>query len=149
MLKISVVMLVTAAFAGLLIYEPYETSAKSAALPTNGPPKLASATPTPAPAETVAAAEAPTQIRTQDIEEIVLKVLADRVPQEREPSGVAAMPEKPVATFAPRPLPASNGSQQPPVLQTVAHIPAAQPVSVRYEDPSVSGVDPALPVKPV
>jgi hypothetical protein len=151
MLKISVVMLVTAAFAGLLIYDPYELSPKGGAPPTNVPPRLANGVPALAPADTVAAAEAPLPITQQDIEEIVLKVLADRVaPRERDSSGAGGTPpDKPVATFAPWPSPASNGSQQRPVLQGAAQTPVIQAVSGRHEDPSVSGVDEALPIKTV
>jgi hypothetical protein len=151
MLKISVVMLVTAAFAGLLIYDPYELSPDSVARPINVPPRLANGTSAPAQAETVAAPEAPPTITPQDVEGIVLKVLAERVaPQERDPPGAGtALPNKSVAILAPGPLAASNGSQQRPAPQSAAQTPVVQPVSGRHDDPSVSGMDGALPVKPV
>jgi hypothetical protein len=147
MLKISVVILVTAVFAGFLIYDPYELSPSSVRLPINMPPQPASGMPTPAQAETVAASEVPQPIRSQDIEEIVLKVLADRIgPQERRAEG--ALPDKPVAPVAPRPLPASNGSQQRPVLQNAAQTPVVQSVSGRHGDPPVSAMDGTLPNVP-
>lgn len=148
MLKISVVMLVTAAFAGLLIYNPYERSSNSPALLVAVPPTPANGTPTTARAETVPAGEAPIGIKPQDIEGIVLKVLADRfVPQERDCSGAVAgaLHEKAAATIEPWRLRASNGSQQRPLLQCVAEAPVVQSVSGRHEDPSVSGMDGAMP----
>ena len=150
MLKISIVILVTAAFAGLLIYDPYEPSANSATSPINGRPRLANKMPASAQAE-AAASEAPRTIRPQDIEEIVVKVLADRVvPQEKASSGAAAaLPDKAVATFAPGPLPASNGSKQQPVLQSADQASVVQAVFGKHDDASVSGVDEALSEKPV
>ena len=145
MWRISVVMLVTAVFAGLLIYDPYDPSSVSAATPINWPPRPASGVPTLAQAETVPAAEAPPTITPQDVEGIVLKILADRKgPQERAPSRdpsevVGALPDKPVGTVALRPLPASNGLQEQPVLQSTT--PSGQPVSGRREDPSEARVD--------
>jgi hypothetical protein len=149
MWKISVVMLVTAVFAGLLISSPYELSSKSAALPINMPPRPVPAL---APAETVAAAETPPPpIRPQDIENIVLKVLADRIaPQERVSSGIVGAPaDKPVETAALRPLPASNGFQQRPALQSAAQTPVVQPVSAKREDSPVSRMDVAPSDRPV
>src|SRR5215470_11490206 len=114
MLKISIVMLVTAVFAGLLIYDPNELSPNSAALPINAPPRLANGVPARAQADAVAAAEASPKVRPEDIEEIVLKVLANRVvPQERDSSGAAgALPDKSVAADTHWPLPASSGSRR-------------------------------------
>lgn len=151
MWKILVVMAVTAVFAGMLIYSPNELSSKSAALPINVPPSPASGGPALAPAETVAAAQAPPTIRPQDIENIVLKVLANRiVPQEGESLGATgALADKPVETAVLRPLPASNGLQQRPAPQSAAQTPVVQPVSGRREDSPVPRMDVTLPDRPV
>src|SRR6266851_411859 len=150
MWKISVVMLVTAAFAGLLIYNPYGMSSEGAAPPTNVRPRPANRVSAPAQAETAPVAEAPMTITPQDVEVIVLKVLADRtMPQERDsPEVVGALPDKPVATVAPPPLATPNGFQRP-VLQSGAQTPLVQPVLARHEDPPVSRVAVSLPSKPV
>jgi hypothetical protein len=148
MLKISIVMMVTATFAGLLIYNPYEGSANRPALPTNVPPRFANGATATAQAEIAAAEDAPTTLKPQDVEGIVLKVLADRVvPQERNCSGTVAvaMPEKPVATVEQRLLSASNGSQQRPAPQCAAETPVAQPLSGRHDDPLISSMNGALP----
>ena len=148
MLKISIAMVVTATFAGLLIYNPYEVSSNSPARLTNMQPRFANGLTAIAQAEIAAAEEAPTTLKPQDIEGIVLKVLADRVvPQERNCSGTVAvpMPEKPAATVEQRLLSASNGSQQRPAPQCAAETPVVQPVWGRYEDPLISSMNGALP----
>jgi hypothetical protein len=149
MLKISIVILVTAAFAGLLIYDPYEPSANGATSPINLPPRLANGMPASTQADAVAASEAP-PTRPQDSEKIVLKAPGVRIaPQEKTSSGtVAALPDKPVPTLAPRPLPASNESQQRPVLDSADQAPVVHAVFGRHEDPSVSSVDKVVSEKP-
>jgi len=151
MWKIAVVMLVTAVFAGLLIYTPYGPSSESAARPINVPPRLANEVPALSGPETIPTAESPPRIKPEDVEAIVLKVLADRVaPQEKEYKGssevAGALPGKSVATIAPRPLLASNGSQERPVAQTAARPPIVQAISARHEDPPVSRPDDAIDI---
>src|SRR5215472_6188004 len=145
MWKISVVMLVTTAFAGLLIYNPYEGSAQSAASPIDTPAKPANVAPTPAPVVSVPVAEAPTA--NKDAHVIVLKVLADRVVAEDASDVVGA--DKAVATIAVRPLAASNASLERPVVQSADQTAVVQRVSRRREDPTTSSVDAALPDQPV
>ena len=114
MWKISVVMLVTTIFAGLLIYNPHELPSKNVALPIDVPPSPANVVPTPAQAEAVLAMEvAPTTIRG--------------LRKRSDSSGVVgALPDKSVASFALQPLQASNRFQKQPVLQTAAQIPVVQ-----------------------
>src|SRR5215470_12989376 len=69
MWRITVVMLVTAVFAGLLIHDRSRLSSQSAALPINMPPRPANGAPVLAQAKTVPAAEAPaTTMRPQSVQ---------------------------------------------------------------------------------
>jgi hypothetical protein len=124
MWKISIVMLVTTAFAGLLIYNPYELSSKSAAPPIDVAAWPANGAPAPAQVETVPAVEAPSTIRSQDIEFIVRKVLGV----------VEALPDKPPATGAPRPLPETSGLGERPAPQSAAQTAVVQPGSGRHQE---------------
>jgi hypothetical protein len=147
MLKIFAVMVVTATFAGLLIYNPYEVSSNSPAVLVNAPLRFAKGMPASAEAETVAAEEASTTFKPQDIEGIVLKVLANRmIPQERNCSGAvaSALPDTSVAIVERRPLSESDGFPQRPVLQCEAGSPITQPVGT-HEDKLASRMNGALP----
>jgi hypothetical protein len=127
MWKISFVMLVTTAFAGLLIYNPYEPPT-SVAPPIDVSASPANEAPAPAqvqtvPAESVPAAGASSTIRPQDIEFIVRKVLGV----------VGALPDKPAATGAPRPLPETSGlGERAP--QSAAQATVVQPGSGRLQE---------------
>jgi hypothetical protein len=121
MWKISAVLLVTTAFAGLLIYNPYELPSKSVASPAEVPPRPANLVPAPAQAETAPVAEAPPlTIRPQDIQVIV------RIVSEKDASGAVALPDKPVATVALSPSPASNGHQERPTSESASQTPVVQ-----------------------
>jgi hypothetical protein len=126
MWKISFVMLVTTALAGLLIYNPYERSVAPpidvSASPANEAP--ASAQVETVPAATVPAAGAPSTIRPQDIEFIVRKVLGV----------VGALPDKPAATGAPRPLPETSGLGERTAPQSAAQATVVQPGSGRLQE---------------
>jgi hypothetical protein len=126
MWKISVVMLVTTAFAALLICEPYEVSLESAALPIN---------PTVRPVSGDQAATAPVAAplsQTIRPEDIGPKTLAYR-DKVQEPVGKAA------AALAWPPSPTSIELVDRPVLQptvqSVAQEPITQPAPARYEAP--------------
>ncbi len=151
MWKISVVMLVTAGFAGLLIYSPYELSSKSIALPINAPAEPAKVAPALVPAETAVAAETAPTVSPQDIENIVLKVLADRIaPQEKYSSGsVGTAVDRPVEPAVLRPLPVSNGFQQRPAPQNAAQTSVVQTASGRRDDSAAPRKDAVLPERPV
>src|SRR5215472_7858560 len=106
MWKISIVMLVTTAFAGLLIYNPYELSSKSTFTPIDIPSGPAIGNSPSGQVETVPAAGPTSTVRPQDIEVIVRKVLS-----------AVGLPDKPVTTGASRPLPPPGGFEDRPELQ--------------------------------
>jgi hypothetical protein len=146
MWKISVVMLVTTAFAGLLIYNPYELSAKNAAAPTDAPSRPVNEVQAPVQVATAPASE--TTTKPQDTHVIVLKLVGDRVVAQDVSDIVGSLPDKPLAAIAARPLPVSAESQERPVLQIADQTAVGRPVSRRREDTPVAGVDAALPDQP-
>jgi len=134
MWKISFVMLVTTAFAGLLIYNPYELSSTSTFTPIDISSGPAIGNPPFGQVETVPAAGPASTVRPQDVEVIVRKVL----------SAVGALPDKPVTTGASRPLPPSGGFEERPELQGATESTAVQLGPRRRKDPTVSGIDEAV-----
>jgi len=156
MWKIAVVMVVTAVFAGLLIHNPYGLTSESAGPSIGVPPRPANTVLAATQAETPHALEAPAS-RPQSIQVVVLKGTPDRVaPQDKDSSdSVGALPDKPVGTVAPPlvpslspalspplpPLPASNGPQERPVVQSAEQIPEVRPFQVTREDPPPSRVE--------
>jgi len=83
-------MLVTAIFAGLLVYSPYELSSKSGFPLTN------------AAARSLPAVATPPPTGPQDIEDAVPKEVANRIVSQEEDSS-AALPDEPATTAAPQP----------------------------------------------
>jgi len=149
MWKIAVVMVVTAVFAGLLIHNPYGLTSESAGPSISAPPRPANGGLAATQAEIPHALEAPVS-RPQSIQVVVLKGTPDRVPpQEKDyPDAVGTLPDKPIAPVAPPlvpslspPLPASNGPQERPVVQSAEQIPEVRPIQVRREDPPPSRVE--------
>jgi hypothetical protein len=121
MLKISVVILVTAVFAGLLIYDPYEPSPSSARLPVPG---------------SNGSRQWPVM---QKVAQTVVVQPVSGIHENPPVSATdGALPD------VPRLVLASNGILQRPVLQSVAEVPTAQPVLGKREGPPVSRVDVAV-----
>jgi hypothetical protein len=117
MWKISLVMMVTALFAGLLIYDPYQASLIGA-VPPSASPGTASVASAPAlEAVPSSAATAPPPVNQEDIKAIVLQVLA-----QREPAGTPA--DKQVTAAEPPPP-----MQEQPRLQPAFETSVVRPVS--------------------
>jgi hypothetical protein len=149
MWKIAVVMVVTAVFAGLLIHNPYGLTSESAGPSIGVPPRPANAVLASTQVETPHAQDAPAS-RPQSIQVVVLKGTADRVPPQGKeyPDVVGTLPDTPIAPVAPPlvpslspPPPASNGSQERPVVQSSEQIPEVRPIPVTREDPPPSRVE--------
>src|SRR5215470_18043832 len=127
MWRITVVMLVTAVFAGLLIHDRSRLSSQSAALPINMPPRPANGAPVLTQAETVPAAGAP--------------ATAMRPPAQAEPAHVA---EAPATTM--RPQSVHVGGPVPAQAETV---PVAEPPATAMRPHSVQVIPPSVPQTPV
>jgi hypothetical protein len=128
MWKIAVVMLVTAVFAGLPIYDRSRLSSQNAAPPINVPPRPANGVSVPAQAETVPAAEPPaTTMRPHSIQ------VGELVPAQAETVPAAEPPATTTGPYGIQLIP-------PSVPQTSV----VQPVPERRKDQPVSRVDVAI-----
>jgi len=127
MWKIAVVMLVTAVFAGLPIYDRFRLSSQSAAAPIDVPPGPANEVPVPAQAETVPAAEPPATTM--------------RPPAQAETAPVA---EVPATTMRPQSI--EVGAPVPAQAETVA---AAEPPATAMRPHSIELIPPSVPQTPV
>src|SRR5262249_20709706 len=127
MWKISIVMLVTAIFAGVLIQQPYELHSRRVAVAIDTPHRAANLVATFAQAEAAPAVEVQPLTKAEAAPAVVVQPLtqAKAAPAvevapiwpavDDSSEIVKALPDKPVASAAPEPLPASNGFQKRPV----------------------------------
>jgi len=146
MWKISIVMLVTAIFAGLLLYKPYEVPAKSVAVappidapprpvdapsrPVDAPPRLVDTPPRPVDAPPRLANAVPPSAQAELADELLPPSTWSR--EETLSRLLGALLGKSTAPLAPHPYPyplqASNTFQRRHVLQSTAEDLFAQPV---------------------
>src|SRR5215468_7375165 len=140
MWKISIVMLVTAIFAGLLIQQPYELPSRRIAVAIDTPRRAANLVSTVSQAEAAPAAEVPpsTQAEAAPAVDGPLSTQAKAVltvevapiwPQEDVSSEILeALPDKPVASAALERLPALNRFHKRPAPPSIASTPSIQPL---------------------
>jgi hypothetical protein len=147
------VMLVTAVFGGLLIYDHSRLSAESAAPAINVPPKPANGVPALAEAETVPAAKPPATTRPHSVQVGgPVPTQAETVPAAEPPATTRShviqigelVPSQAENLPAAEPPATTRPYNVQPIPPSVPQTPVVQPVPERREDQPVSGVDVAI-----